>query len=72
MIAGGILKPVVRLVCAALLALVIVGCGGAPPGDAPPAGLPRVTVDDVSGGKVDLSSLTPADKPLLVWAWSPI
>ena len=65
-----------RLPCAALFAFAfafaISSCGGAPGGDAPPTGLPKVTVDEVSGGKLDLSSLTPAEKPLLVWAWSPI
>ena len=61
-----------RLLCAVLLALLVAGCGGSTAADAPATGLPKVAVDEVSGGKVDLSSLTPAEKPLLVWAWSPI
>jgi len=34
--------------------------------------LPDLSVDDVvAGTKVDLSSLAPADQPLLVWFWAP-
>jgi len=34
--------------------------------------LPDLSVDDVAAGtKVDLSSLAPADQPLLVWFWAP-
>lgn len=41
----------------------------APP-DAPR--LPKVNVVDIrSGGEVDLASLAPSDKPLLVWFWAP-
>ena len=72
MIGSGILELVPRLLCAALLALWVTGCGGSPAPDAQATGLPKLTVDEVGGGKVDLSSLTPGEKPLLVWAWSPI
>lgn len=33
--------------------------------------LPDLTVDDVAGGKVRLSDLTPAALPTLVWFWAP-
>jgi hypothetical protein len=39
-----------------------------------PAGksiLPDVTVDDVAGGTVNLSSLAPAPRPILLWFWAP-
>jgi hypothetical protein len=39
-----------------------------------PAGtatLPDVTVDDVAGAKVRLSSLTPSSQPTLIWFWAP-
>lgn len=58
----------------AALAVSLAGCGGGqggPAGNAE-AGLPKVTVDRVAGGKLDLSTLTPGERPLLVWAWSPI
>jgi len=42
---------------------------------APAAGksvLPDLAVDDVAAGsKVNLSSLAPAEQPLLVWFWAP-
>lgn len=35
--------------------------------------LPRATVTDVGrGGSVQLASLAPRDRPLLVWAWAPL
>ena len=46
--------------------------GPAPPGVAPKAGLPSIVVNDVAAGtKVDLSTVGPVDKPLLVWFWAP-
>ncbi len=57
-----------------------------PPADPPPAAdppppttaaaepndLPDVTVIDVAGGEsLVLSSLAPADRPILVWFWAP-
>lgn len=60
-----------RLALAAGLALVAgCGSGGASPG--PDVTLPSVAVDDLAGGKLALSSLVPSQKPLLLWAWSPI
>lgn len=36
------------------------------------AALPSVTVDDVGAGtKIDLASLSPSSRPLLVWMWAP-
>ncbi len=53
--------------------------GGQPPAIADPAAprvtngaLPSIVVNDVAAGtKVDLSTVPPADKPLLVWFWAP-
>ena len=46
-----------------------------PPPAAAPAGpnaLPQVSVVDVaSGDSIVLSSLAPADRPILVWFWAP-
>lgn len=39
-----------------------------------PAGtsvLPDLTVDNVAGGTVNLSSLAPAPRPVLLWFWAP-
>ena len=33
--------------------------------------LPDLSVDDVAGGTVNLSSLAPAGLPLLLWFWAP-
>ena len=33
--------------------------------------LPDVTVDDVAGGTVNLASLAPSPRPLLLWFWAP-
>lgn len=33
--------------------------------------LPDVTVDDLAGGTVQVSSLAPAERPTLVWFWAP-
>jgi thiol-disulfide isomerase/thioredoxin len=33
--------------------------------------LPSVQVKDVAGGDVDLASLVPSEKPILLWAWAP-
>lgn len=33
--------------------------------------LPDLTVDDVAGGTVNLSSLAPAPRPVLLWFWAP-
>lgn len=44
----------------------------APQAPAAASVLPDLSVDDVAAGtKVDLSSLAPADRPLLVWFWAP-
>ena len=44
----------------------------APQAPAAASVLPGLSVDDVAAGtKVDLSSLAPADRPLLVWFWAP-
>ncbi len=53
--------------------------GGLPPATVGPAApgvangaLPSIVVNDVAAGtKVDLSTVPPADKPLLVWFWAP-
>jgi hypothetical protein len=37
----------------------------------PASRLPDITVDDIAGGKVRLSDLTPAALPTLVWFWAP-
>jgi len=45
--------------------------GPAAPGVANGA-LPSIVVNDVAAGtKIDLSTVPPADKPLLVWFWAP-
>ena len=39
-----------------------------------PAGksiLPDLAIDDVAGGTVNLSSLVPAARPILLWFWAP-
>lgn len=65
-----------------LLSAGLVGCGadepaegataGAVDGTAEAAGLPPVSVLDLaSGDQVALSSYLPADRPVLVWMWSP-
>jgi len=34
--------------------------------------LPSIVVNDIAAGsKVDLSTVPPPDKPLLVWFWAP-
>lgn len=33
--------------------------------------LPDLVVDDVAGGTVNLSSLAPAPRPVLLWFWAP-
>jgi thiol-disulfide isomerase/thioredoxin len=33
--------------------------------------LPSVQVKDVAGGDVDLATLVPSEKPILLWAWAP-
>lgn len=33
--------------------------------------LPDLAVDDVAGGTVNLSSLAPAPRPVLLWFWAP-
>jgi thiol-disulfide isomerase/thioredoxin len=33
--------------------------------------LPSVQVKDVAGGEVDLASLVPSERPILLWAWAP-
>jgi len=33
--------------------------------------LPDVQVDDLAGGKVALTSLSPSELPVLVWFWAP-
>ena len=44
----------------------------APQAPAAASVLPALSVDDVAAGtKVELSSLAPADRPLLVWFWAP-
>ena len=53
--------------------------GGLPPATAGPAApgvangaLPSIVVNDVAAGtKVDLSTVGPVGKPLLVWFWAP-
>jgi hypothetical protein len=60
-----------RIALVAVLAFAV-GCGGGEQSQPAGAKLPSVSVDDLAGGKVSLSSLVPAQKPLLVWAWSPI
>jgi len=42
------------------------------PGERVKAALPQVTVDDVGARtKVELASLSPSSRPLLVWLWAP-
>ncbi|NNK91834.1 MAG: hypothetical protein HKO87_05320 [Acidimicrobiia bacterium] len=63
------------------LAVVAAACGGGdgssdaagPPEEIPGVGaLPAVEVLDVAtGDSVDVSTLLPSDKPLLVWFWAP-
>ena len=66
----------------ALAAVVAAACAGSEPSQAAPApaaqeaaggnALPPVTVVDVvSGESLALSSLAPADRPILVWFWAP-
>ena len=66
------------IIVAILLALVAVACAdGAQTESAAPAGtsssdLPDVdVVDVVTGATVNVSTLAPGDKPLLVWFWAP-
>lgn len=33
--------------------------------------LPSVQVKDVAGGELDLASLVPSERPILLWAWAP-
>ena len=70
----------------AIVAIVAAACGGDEPSPAPPVApepappaadagpntLPDVTVLDVASGEsVVVSSLAPADRPILVWVWAP-
>lgn len=51
------------------LVIVLTGCGSS---DSPStSGLPSEPVRDFDGPTVDLASLAPRDKPLLVWIWGP-
>lgn len=65
-----------RILLTVIAALTIAACGSGGESDSrsssAPDGLPNVTVDEVGGKKVNLATLTPGKKPLLVWAWSPI
>jgi hypothetical protein len=66
-----------------MLSAALVGCGADEPAEgaaagavdgtaAEAAGLPPVSVLDVAAGdEVVLSSYLPADRPVLVWMWSP-
>lgn len=53
------------------LALVaaLTACGSSE--SRPTAGLPSVPVRDFDGPTIDLASLSPREKPLLVWIWGP-
>ena len=59
-----------------LLSAALAGCGADEPAEGAAAteadGLPPVSVLDlVAGDEVVLSSYLPADRPVLVWMWSP-
>ena len=45
----------------------LVACGG----DERSPGLPSVQVRELDGPPVDLASLSPREKPVLVWIWGP-
>ncbi len=77
--------PVRRRLVAVVVAVLLgaVGCAAGAGGEAGPADrgapaatsadpLPDATVTDVAtGAPVELRSLRPADRPLLVWFWAP-
>ncbi len=54
---------------ALLLVVAVTGCGSSE--SRPAAGLPSEPVRDFDGPTVDLASLSPREKPLLVWIWGP-
>lgn len=49
------------------LAVGLAACGA----EARAPGLPRVQVRDLDGPTVDLATLSPRDRPVLVWIWAP-
>ena len=64
------------------LSLVAAACGGDGASTAPAGGIPEVipgigalpaveVLDVANGDTVDVSTLLPADKPLLLWCWAP-
>jgi hypothetical protein len=75
---------IAALSVAGLLSVVLAGCGSEDPADGAAAGvgdggqaseatgLPAVSVLDLTAGDaVVLSDYLPADRPVLVWMWSP-
>ncbi len=78
-------RPIVILSVTLALAAVAAGCGSGPDGGGPVAAapaaegsgqaaglLPELTVTDVGAGtEVALTSLVPADRPVLLWFWAP-
>jgi hypothetical protein len=70
---------VAALSVAGLLSVALAGCGSEDPAEGAVAGetseatgLPSVPVLDLTAGdEVVLSSYLPADRPVLVWMWSP-
>lgn len=63
----GALRPILIGLLGLALAVGLSACGT----DSRVAGLPHVQVRDLDGPTVDLATLSPRDKPLLVWIWAP-
>ena len=79
-------KPVATLAALTALAGGLTACGGEASdsrsraveagrtpanGGSPAAALPARTVENTAGGRAELPSLAPRDRPLLVWFWAP-
>lgn len=62
----------IRAILAAAAVLGAAGCAAERGGPAAGADrLPNTPVEDLNGGTVALSSLTPARRPVLLWVWGP-
>jgi len=60
-----------RLVTMGVLGLALAAGVAACGASGRSAGLPHAQVRDLDGPTLDLATLTPRDKPVLVWIWAP-